>query len=346
MDRAKMAMAAPAAPTLSANAPSNAPSALSGFVAGKEEAKNIDGRMLDTSAPAYSTSHYKKATGARSSPASSPAMNAGSAGGGLSPQNAQMLAQSVSRLMQSTKQMSELTQSANESSVRNFGAARAELRTERTISTQPGGPLIQEFNADKAGAAGNSFNNARDMATNMGATVATRGSESEQQPLMVPESPSSYKIMRNQLMALLPPSVVGGIPLARLGASERELAQTFNNKNIASKQVIDDWSVWTIKGSSPQTPAVQLYLRRSIVEAIRVFQPSYLGPEIGIKIGDNLKSIKDKFGDPAFILDEPGSHTYSSKNYVYPISHVAFQLARSRTQPRPEVLSVLIFEVQ
>jgi len=153
--------------------------------------------------------------------------------------------------------------------------------------------------------------------------------------------------MRNQLMALLPPSVVSGIPLVRLGATEQELAATLNKKN-AQKQKIEDWTVWTLRGANEHFTGVQLYLRHSVVEAIRVFQPTYLGDEVGIKIGDDLLTVKRKFGETALILPEPNvvGRRSPSQNYVYPISHVAFQLARAQNQPSPQVVSVLIFDVQ
>ncbi|HEY9685321.1 MAG TPA: hypothetical protein V6C86_27345 [Oculatellaceae cyanobacterium] len=316
----------------SAAATANAPTAAS-----EEEARTLsDARAAaqQTNAPflARAKKSRAEAPGAGgSAPASAPAS------AGLAPNNQRMLAQSMSRLMQSTKQMSQLTQAASETSVHNFGTLKNEMRPERTISTEPGGPLIQEFAADKLSSA----NSAREVST-----TAAKGMDAEQSPLMKPESPSSYKIIHNQLLALLPPSVVGGIPLARLGASEKELAPTLTNKNIASKQVIDDWTIWTVKSSQTQRGAVQLYMRHSIVEAIRVFQPSYMGPEVGINIGDSLQTIKTKFGEPAFILDEPGSHSSSSNNYVYPLSHLAFQLAVSKAKHQVEVVSVLIFEAQ
>jgi hypothetical protein len=295
---------------------------------------------LPSGAPVSTSSTGAGAAGSVAGSAGVYSQSRAAANSELSPGNQQMLARTMSRVMQSTRQMgSQLTQATNEASVHNFGAGKGEMRAERTISTQPGGPLIQEFN-DKSLTA----NSARDQFASSNA----RGVEPEQQaPLMVPESPSSYKIMRNQLLALLPTSVVEGIPLARLGASEKELlTTTLNDKSVASKQTIDDWTIWTIKSSKSQRLAVQLYMRHSIVEAIRVFQPSYIGPEVGVNVGDSLLTIKNKFGEPSFILDEPGSKNSASSNYVYPISHVAFQLAVSKAQPKPEVVSILIFEPQ
>lgn len=270
----------------------------------------------------------------------SPSAGAGASVGGLSPQNSQALAKSVSRLMQSTRQLSELSQ-ASENSIRTYGSAKSEIRDERTVSTQAGGPVIQEYGMG------------RSTKDDFAATTANKPSmepgdnQYSNSPLMTPNQPGQFQYIRNQLIALLPPSVVGGIPAARLGATEQELAATINQKNTATKQSIDGWSIWTFKSQNGHTAAVQLYMRHKVLEAIRVFQPTYLGEEVGIKIGDDLQSIKTKFGEPAFILSEPdlGKGT-PSQNYVYPISHVAFQLSRSKTQKTPQVVSVLIFDMQ
>ncbi|MGC5184045.1 hypothetical protein ACPXBI_28750, partial [Escherichia coli] len=60
--------------------------------------------------------------------------------------------------------------------------------------------------------------------------------------------------------------------------------------------------------------------------------------------------IKEKFGEPAFILPEPagGRSIEAGKNYIYPISQVSFALARShdKAKPAPQVVSMLIFNVK
>jgi hypothetical protein len=261
----------------------------------------------------------------------------------LSQQNNQMLVRSVSNLMQSTKQLSELSQ-ATESAGRTYAARRRDAGEDKTLATLPGGPVIQEYGTGATAKVSGSKDLGADSAR------IADGDMSDNSPLMVPDQPAQYRIMRNQLMALLPPSVVSGIPLARLGATEQELTTSLSNKN-AQKQKIEDWTIWTLKGANEHTAGVQLYLRHSVVEAIRVFQPSYLGDDVGIRIGDDLLTVKRKFGEPALILPEPaasaGKHS-ADKNYVYPISHVAFQLARSKskTDLNPQVVSVLIFDVQ
>jgi hypothetical protein len=276
--------------------------------------------------------------------AASPVANSGApmsaSNAKISQQNNQMLVHSISNLMQSTRQLSELSQ-ATDSSVRTYSRRRDSV-SDKTLATLPGGPVIQEYSSGST----TRISGAKDLSGNDSVRNADTDM-SESSPLMVPDQPAQYRIMRNQLMALLPPSVVSGIPLARLGATEQELNTSLSKKN-AQKQKIEDWTIWTLKGTNDHSAGVQLYLRHSVVEAIRVFHPFYLGDEVGIRIGDDLRTVKNKFGEPAIILPEPdyaGKHN-ASQNYVYPISHVAFQLARSKSDPSPQVVSVLIFDVQ
>jgi len=299
----------------------------------------LDARPASSAASPVSSRFEDKSNMAQKKGASTAAANAK-----MSQQNSQMLVHSVSNLMQTTKQLSELSQ-ANDSysSMRTYAKSKRDMREDRTVATLPGGPVIQEYGSSPT----EKISGAKDLS---GADQSVRiadGDMSDASPLMIPDQPAQYRIMRNQLLALLPPSVVSGIPLARLGATEQELTAALS-KRTAQKQKIEDWTVWTIKGTNDHAAGVQLYLRHSVVEAIRVFQPYYLGEDVGIKIGDDLLTVKRKFGEPALILPEPdfaGKHS-ASQNYVYPISHVAFQLARSQVQPSPQVISVLIFDVQ
>ncbi len=92
--------------------------------------------------------------------------------------------------------------------------------------------------------------------------------------------------------------------------------------------------------------ALQLFFRHGLLDAIRIFDPSLIAPDFGVMPGDTLESVKERFGEPAFMLSEPAGGT-SSKNYIYPISQVAFQLARPdiESNQSPQVVSVLIFSV-
>jgi hypothetical protein len=151
-------------------------------------------------------------------------------------------------------------------------------------------------------------------------------------------------------IALLPPSIVSGVPLVHLGASALQIKESLGSKVKIDKQIIEDWTVWSVTGHNRSECALQLYFKHGVVEAIRVFDASYLGPDLGIKLGNDLQTIKEKFGEPAFILPEPVAvrGVEAGKNYIYPISQVSFALARShdRMKPAPQVVSMLIFNVK
>jgi len=151
-------------------------------------------------------------------------------------------------------------------------------------------------------------------------------------------------------IALLPPSIVSGVPLVHLGASALQIKESLGSKVKIDKQIIEDWTVWSVAGRNGGECALQLYFRHGIVEAIRVFDTSYLGADLGIKLGSDLQTIKEKFGEPAFILPEPlaARGVEAGKNYIYPISQVSFALARSRdrAKPAPKVVSMFIFNVK
>lgn len=145
-------------------------------------------------------------------------------------------------------------------------------------------------------------------------------------------------------VALLPPSVVTGIPLVRLGTSESETNKALAGKGSLNKTKVNDWSVWSLQKPGNDEVSLQIYTRNGQVEAIRIFDTSLISPEFGVKLGDELTSVKQRFGEPAFILSEPQSR--GGQNYVYPISQVSFQLAMaSRTSP-PKVVSLLIFNAK
>jgi hypothetical protein len=145
-------------------------------------------------------------------------------------------------------------------------------------------------------------------------------------------------------IALLPPSVVTGIPLVRLGGSENETNKALSGKGSLNKTQINDWSVWSLQKPGNTEVSLQVYTRNGQVEAMRIFDTSFISADFGVKLGDDLGTVKQKFGEPAFILSEPQSR--GGQNYVYPISQVSFQLAyTSRTTP-PKVVSLLIFNAK
>ncbi len=147
-------------------------------------------------------------------------------------------------------------------------------------------------------------------------------------------------------VAFLPPSTVHGINGLPLGASENETAAFFKNRGNLVRTVISGWKVWTLFDRN-QTPLLQVYLRNGRTEAFRIFSQSYVPAGLGVSISDELPSMKGKFGEPAFILEEPGAkaqtRTIVAKNYVYPVSQVSFQLVRTGPGSSPQVLSLLLF---
>lgn len=150
-------------------------------------------------------------------------------------------------------------------------------------------------------------------------------------------------------VAFLPPSTVHGINGLPLGASEADTAKFFKNRGNLSRSFISGWKVWTLLDGQ-QTPILQVYLRNGRTEAFRIFNQSYVPAGLGVAINDELPSMKGKFGEPSFILEEPGikpqaaaqSATIVAKNYVYPVSQVSFQLVRNGPSS-PHIHSLLLF---
>jgi hypothetical protein len=163
-------------------------------------------------------------------------------------------------------------------------------------------------------------------------------------------------------IALIPPTIVSGIPALRLGSSTKEAKQSIFELGQVSKQHFDDWTVWSVykakenegfKGKtehdSSKTEAagscrLQVFMQAGMVEAMRVFDPSLLKSNLGITLGDDLFVIKRKFGEPAFILAEPNQRI--SQNYIYPINQIGFQLERRNNEDAPRIVSVLIFNAR
>lgn len=142
-------------------------------------------------------------------------------------------------------------------------------------------------------------------------------------------------------IALLPPSVVTGIPLVRLGTSEQETNRALTGKGSINKTKVNDWSVWSLQKPGNEEVSLQIYTKNGQVQAIRIFDSSLISPDFGVKLGDDLGTVKHKFGEPSFILSEPQSR--GGQNYVYPISQVSFQLAYTSKTTAPKVVSLLIF---
>jgi hypothetical protein len=190
----------------------------------------------------------------------------------------------------------------------------------------------------------NSANSASSSAANNGQASFSAGADAARQNT-VSENEISLESSEGAPLqvAFLPPSTVHGINGLPLGASESETANYFKNRGNLVKAVISGWKVWTLLDRE-QNPLIQVYLRGGRTEAFRIFSQSYVPAGLGVSIADELPSMKGKFGEPSFILEEPGvrGNGAMAKNYVYPVSQVSFQLVR--TGPRsPQILSLLLF---
>ncbi len=151
---------------------------------------------------------------------------------------------------------------------------------------------------------------------------------------------------KKELIALLPPNVATGIPLVSLGTSQMQVATALSNMGQLKEQRINHWTVMTWKKpeASGGKTALQLFFRNGLLDAIRIFDPTLVAQDFGVAPGDGLDRVKEKFGEPAFLLQEPAQGL--GQNYIYPISQVGFQLARSDAKSPPKVVSVLIFSVK
>lgn len=150
---------------------------------------------------------------------------------------------------------------------------------------------------------------------------------------------------KREVIALLPPNVVSGIPLVSLGASKAQVVSAFAGLGTISEEKINGWNVLSLyRKAEGKSPALQLFFRHGLLDAIRIFDKSLIAPDFGVSPGDNLAAVKQKFGEPAFLVQEP--HPGLGQNYIYPISQAGFQLARTDPSSVPTVISVLIFSVK
>jgi hypothetical protein len=291
-------------------------------------------------------------------PAGAPALGIAPGYQGMSPDNARRLTNSIARIFRTTKQMSELTSDEAQSSIKTYGglAGASNKAADQNANTQliASQPLIKEYRPSTALVTSNFQSLQRTRGADLTPMAETASSQTqgidarmddqdkETSQALQPNQPGLYKNIRT---ALLPPNVVGGIPAARLGATSQELERSL--KTHVFRQKVDDWTVWTVPADG-DSPAVQLFMRRGVLEAIRVFSQPYLGPDVGVQIGQDLVAVKQRFGEPELLLPEPDltGHATMSQNYIYPLSHVAFQLTRTKSHAAPQVVSVLIFDVQ
>ncbi len=152
--------------------------------------------------------------------------------------------------------------------------------------------------------------------------------------------------LKNKI-ALLPPHVITGIPLGNvtLGKSEAQVLGSIGRIGKVKQQNIRNWTVYTWSKKDSSAEALQLFFRHGLLDGIRIFDSSLMASDFGVYPGDKLEKVKEKFGEPSFLLAEPGN-SQAGKNYIYPISQVGFQLARKDSESAPLVVSVLIFSVK
>lgn len=153
------------------------------------------------------------------------------------------------------------------------------------------------------------------------------------------------------LVAYLPPSTLRGISGLPLGSSENDTLAYLKLRGKFKSAESHGWKVYTLNSTNGQgNVALQAYIRGGKLEALRVFNADYLPASLGVSIESDLSTMKSKFGEPSFVLDEPTatgkakkSAAPAAKNYVYPLSQVGFQLARPAAGSSPKVMSVLFF---
>lgn len=173
------------------------------------------------------------------------------------------------------------------------------------------------------------------------AQKANRESEKAEKELSYADS---YAEGKRDMLALLPPHVATGIPLVSLGSSHVQAMNALSNVGEVKEQKIGKWTVLTWKKRDSGNVALQLFFRHGLLDAIRIFDSSLIAPDFGAAPGATLESVKERFGEPAFLLPEPNPGI--GQNYVYPISQVGFQFARREKESAPQVVSVLIFSVK
>ena len=149
------------------------------------------------------------------------------------------------------------------------------------------------------------------------------------------------------LVAYLPPSTLRGINGLNLWVGEAETLNFLKSRGTIRSTATLGWKVVTLTNTQGQV-ACQAYLRNGKLEALRVYSSDLLPNSLGVPIDSDLTQMKSKYGEPSFVLEEPKTEkpsAVSAKNYVYPLSQVAFQIARDKNQGqgKPKVVSVLFF---
>lgn len=183
------------------------------------------------------------------------------------------------------------------------------------------------------------------------------------------DQPSYYKHIREydekrsskdqkQIVAYNPPSMVFGIAGLQLGASNNDVgsylkSQFGTDKSKFKSFKYKEWLVWSLQEPSGkgERTTLQIFSRANQVEALRIFDDKYIPDAVNVRLADTMAVMKNRFGEPAFVLEEPQVKDSSKanekkmiKNYVYPVSQVSFQLVRGESGGSPVVTSVLLFK--
>jgi len=161
---------------------------------------------------------------------------------------------------------------------------------------------------------------------------------------VVPKPALTGSLNRDMEIAFLPPTIIGGMIGVRLGTSERDLDKTIFSFGSVQKELVRGWRVWSVREPKTANTRLQVFSRHGLVEAIRVFDPLLLRSEFGVTIGDELSRVKQKFGEPAFILTESAATV--TQNYIYPMSQIGFQIAQKKPGTTPLIMSIVVFNVK
>jgi hypothetical protein len=175
-------------------------------------------------------------------------------------------------------------------------------------------------------------------------TASPQVATSVKRDVAKPRSKSLKKSTDRQELAYLPLTKFAGIPLVSLGDKESDLPNRLKFLGAVEKTLVKPWSVWSLTRPGSDDYSLQVFAQNGIVDAVRVKDSSLWSSEPGIFLGDAVSAVKEKFGEPAFILCHSRSSEY--KVYVYPISQVAFRLERSSDADMPRVKDVIIFNVK
>ncbi len=196
---------------------------------------------------------------------------------------------------------------------------------------------------------------------------ATLPSNKAKRQVVKLDQPAYYKHIREyddkksakeqkQIVAYNPPSMVFGISGLQLGASNNDVSSYLKSQYGTQKSKFKsfkykEWVVWSLvePSSKGERTTLQIFSRANQVEAMRIFDDRYIPDAVNVRLADTMAVMKNRFGEPAFVLEEPQVKDNSTekkmiKNYVYPVSQVSFQLVRGESGTSPVVTSVLLFK--